>query len=201
MVTRRRRHRLLGRARDQHGLGAEPRQRRGDGMALLARGAVGDDSARGRSARGSGRWSPGRAGRSAPRRREEFLDRGDDLQRLGHAAHADSPQARSPASGPTWRTPRAVSVAKFACVAACSHIMKFIAGATSTGLSVASSVVEARSSAMPAAICAMRSAWPGRRREDRLPATGGYGPSRSRRSARRDPIDLVLAAGPRPRAA
>ena len=39
-------------------------------------------------------------------------------------------------------------------VAACSHMRTFIAGATSTGLSVASSSVEARSSAIPAAMFA-----------------------------------------------
>ena len=40
----------------------------------------------------------------------------------------------------------------FACVAACCHIRTFIAGATSTRLSVASSSVVARSSASPAAM-------------------------------------------------
>src|SRR3546814_3321371 len=44
------------------------------------------------------------------------------------------------------------------CVAACSHIRTFIAGAASTGLSVASSSVVARSSACPVAIFASRSA-------------------------------------------
>ena len=43
-------------------------------------------------------------------------------------------------------------------VAACSHIFTFIAGTTSTGLSVASIIVVPRSSAMPAAILAIRSA-------------------------------------------
>ena len=41
-----------------------------------------------------------------------------------------------------------------ACVAACSHMRTFIAGAASTGLSVASSSVVARSSPIPAAIFA-----------------------------------------------
>ena len=45
-----------------------------------------------------------------------------------------------------------------AAVAACCHMRTFIAGATTTGLSVASSKVVARSSAMPAAIFASRSA-------------------------------------------
>ena len=63
------------------------------------------------------------------------------------------PQARSPASGPTRRTPRARSVAAFACVAGCCHMFTFMAGATSTGARVASSTAVTRSSASP---CAMR---------------------------------------------
>ncbi len=46
----------------------------------------------------------------------------------------------------------------FAWVAACSHIRTFIAGATNTGLSVASSTVAARSFASPPAIRASKSA-------------------------------------------
>ena len=56
----------------------------------------------------------------------------------------------------TKRTPRDVSVATFACVAGFFHMRVFMAGATSTGASQASSVVLATSSAMPAAILAMR---------------------------------------------
>ena len=48
-----------------------------------------------------------------------------------------------------------------ATVAGCCHIRTFIAGATSTGLSVASSTVAARSSASPAAMRASRSALAG----------------------------------------
>ena len=59
------------------------------------------------------------------------------------------PQASAPASGPTKATPRARSVARFACVAGCSHMFTFIAGATSTGARVASSTVVTRSSARP----------------------------------------------------
>ena len=53
--------------------------------------------------------------------------------------------------------PRFLSVSTFAAVAACDHMRTFIAGATSTGLSVASRTVEARSSARPAAMRATRS--------------------------------------------
>ena len=70
----------------------------------------------------------------------------------------NSPQAMSPSFGPTNSTPSRFSVARFLCVAAWFHIRTFIAGAISTGLSVASKVVEARSSARPAAALAIRSA-------------------------------------------
>jgi len=66
--------------------------------------------------------------------------------------------AIAPSSGPTTATPRATSAAMFACVAGCCHIRTFIAGATSTRLSVASNNVDARSSASPAAIFARMSA-------------------------------------------
>ena len=66
--------------------------------------------------------------------------------------------AIAPSSGPTTWMPRAVSSAMLAVVAACCHMRTFIAGATSTGLSVASSNVDARSSASPAAIFASMSA-------------------------------------------
>ena len=73
----------------------------------------------------------------------------------------NSPQAISPSSGPTNRTPSACTWAMLRWVAACSHIRTFIAGATSTGVSVASNRVEARSSARPPAILASKSAVPG----------------------------------------
>ncbi len=69
-----------------------------------------------------------------------------------------SPQAMSPSFGPTASTPSHVSVARFRCVAGCCHIRTFIAGAIRTRVSVASSSVEARSSARPCAIRAIRSA-------------------------------------------
>ena len=69
-----------------------------------------------------------------------------------------SPQAMSPSSGPTTSTPSRSSVLRFRCVAGCSHIRTFMAGAISTRLSVAISRVEARSSACPFAIFAIRSA-------------------------------------------
>ena len=67
----------------------------------------------------------------------------------------------SPSSGPTKRTPRALSVARFAWVAGCCHIRTFIAGAASVSLSVASSTVAARSSARPWAILARKFALAG----------------------------------------
>ena len=54
--------------------------------------------------------------------------------------------------------PSALSVARLRCVAGCSHMRTFIAGAASTCLSAASSTAVARSSARPCAILARRSA-------------------------------------------
>ena len=69
-----------------------------------------------------------------------------------------SPHAIGPSSGSMTVTPRTRKVAMLAWVAACCHMRTFIAGTTTTGLSVASNTVVARSSAMPAAILATRSA-------------------------------------------
>ncbi len=69
-----------------------------------------------------------------------------------------SPQAMAPSSGPTMETPSCFKVARFRWVAGCSHMRTFMAGAISTALSVASRVVEARSSAWPLAALAIRSA-------------------------------------------
>src|SRR5207247_2215850 len=71
------------------------------------------------------------------------------------------PYAGSPKPGPTRLTPRASSVAKLACAAGWAHIIRFIVGAISTGLSEASNAVVARSSAAPVAIRAIRSALAG----------------------------------------
>ena len=76
----------------------------------------------------------------------------------GRRPGPNSPHAISPSAGSITRTPSAFSCATLRWVAACSHMRTFIAGATTTGLSVASSSVVARSSAMPAAILASRSA-------------------------------------------
>jgi hypothetical protein len=70
----------------------------------------------------------------------------------------NSPQAMAPLSGPTKATPSALRVSMLRWVAGCSHIRTFMAGAISTGLSVASRVVEARSPARPLAALAIRSA-------------------------------------------
>ena len=72
-----------------------------------------------------------------------------------------SPHASSPEPGPTRTTPRISRVAKFAWVAGCPHIIRFIVGAISTGLSEARRAVVARSSASPAAMRAIRSALAG----------------------------------------
>ena len=105
-----------------------------------------------------GRPTPGgKAGsRSAGQR---ALDRGDDRQRLRHAAGPDIRRrpCRRRRARRRRRRPRA-GVATLRWVAGCSHMRKFIAGATSARLSVASSKVVARSSASPCAMRARRSA-------------------------------------------
>ena len=65
-----------------------------------------------------------------------------------------SPQARMPVPGPTNRTPRFRRVSTFCRVASAVHMPVFMAGATSTGAFVASTVVLSMSSAMPQAILA-----------------------------------------------
>jgi hypothetical protein len=72
-----------------------------------------------------------------------------------------SPSASAPAAGPSTRTPRAVSVATFACVAGFFHIAQFIAGATAIGAVVARQSVANRSSARPWASRARKSALAG----------------------------------------
>ena len=69
-----------------------------------------------------------------------------------------SPHAIAPFSGPIIVIPSDLSIATFRWVAGFNHIRTFIAGAASTGLSVASRIVEARSSARPPAILARISA-------------------------------------------
>ena len=63
-----------------------------------------------------------------------------------------------PSSGPTKTTPSFCKMAALRWVAGCSHMRKFIAGATRIFLSVARSRVEARSLARPCAILARMSA-------------------------------------------
>src|SRR2546430_2632371 len=61
-------------------------------------------------------------------------------------------QAIVPSLGPMKEMPRFFSISTLATVAACVHMRTFIAGAASTGLSVESNTVEARSSAKPDAM-------------------------------------------------
>ncbi len=70
----------------------------------------------------------------------------------------NSPQAIGPSSGSITAIPRSRSAVILAWVAGFSHIRTFIAGIAMTGLSVASSSVVARSSAIPWVILASRSA-------------------------------------------
>ena len=118
------------------------RERRGDRMSLPPAGTIGDVAHRidrlVRRSAGDQRMSPasGRAGASSASIAARIA--GGSASRPG----PNSLQAIAPSSGPTTWMPRDASSAMFACVAACSHMRTFIAGATSTGLSVASSSVE-----------------------------------------------------------
>ena len=69
------------------------------------------------------------------------------------------PQASSPRSGPTVRTrPVPSRRRRLSCTSGCSHMLTFIAGASSTGARLASTTAASRSSAIPAAKRAMASA-------------------------------------------
>ena len=71
---------------------------------------------------------------------------------IGQAAGADVAAGQAARlSGSTTCTPLDRRTARLSCTAACSHISVCIAGATSTGARVASSVLVSRSSLMPAA--------------------------------------------------
>ena len=72
-----------------------------------------------------------------------------------------SPQAWSPGAGPASSTPSLRSCETFLCVAALSHIWRFIAGAIISGQSRARHSVESRSSARPCTTLAMKFAEPG----------------------------------------
>ena len=95
---------------------------------------------------------------SGPAAAERGLDRREDRLGLGQAARAIFAARHLAFVGLDDVTPSARSRATLRRVASCCHIRTFIAGAASTFLSVASSRVVARSSAIPAAIFASRSA-------------------------------------------
>ena len=87
------------------------------------------------------------------------FDGGDDLGRLGHAAGAEFAAGHLAVIGADEGDAVALQVSRHCAGSPHGvHMRTFIAGAISTGLSVASSAVEARSSARPCAILAMRSA-------------------------------------------
>ena len=95
------------------------------------------------------------SGDDASSSRSPSTSSGTSARRPGPASPRS---AISPTLGPTKCTPSASSSATLRRVAGLSHMRGFMAGATSTGLSVAISTQEARSSAWPPAILASRSA-------------------------------------------
>ena len=64
---------------------------------------------------------------------EQDVAAGEDLLRLGHASEARLALGQFALAGPMRSTPRSTSRCTLACVAGCSHIRTFIAGAASTG--------------------------------------------------------------------
>ena len=104
-------------------------------------GAVADEAHRverlARAARGDQHPHARRAGAARPS--GDHLDRREELRRLREpadpplSARRERPRCRA---STTW-TPRARSVSRFACVAGCSYMRLFIAGASSTGLAQA----------------------------------------------------------------
>ena len=146
----------------QRHVGAGGGRRRGDGVALLAGGAVGDIAHRiDRLVRRAGgdqhalalEQLRGAVRQQAARRRRRF-----PAARPCGRGRARSASAISPSLGPTSATPSAASCARLRCVALFAHICGFIAGASRIFASVASSTAVARSSAWPPASLAIRSA-------------------------------------------
>ena len=134
----------------------------GDGVALLAGRAVGDVAHRidrlvGRPGGHQHALARQRAG-ALPQAAPAPPRRSPAAPPCGRAP-ASPLSAISPAFGPTNATPSAASCAMFRCVAPLlAHMCGFIAGASRISWSVASSTAEARSSARPFAIFAIRSA-------------------------------------------
>ena len=155
--------REIDRPGDQHRLGARARQRRRrwhspacreERLAMKRTGSIG-------SLRGSGGDQHPPAGQAVRAGGAKCcFDGRKDLQPArpsGPGRTRRRPSRRS--LGPTSSTPSASRLRRLRWVAGVlSHIRTFIAGAISTGLSVASSAVEARSLARPFAILAIRSA-------------------------------------------
>ena len=138
---------------DQRDVGPPPGGHLGDGVALLARRAVGDDAHRvdrlPGAAGGDQHPHPGEVARPrrehAPRPRRRCRRDRRGVPRRRRRRRGDR------TSGSTTCTPRRRSVARLSWTAGCSHISVCIAGATSTGARVASSVAVSRSSEIPAA--------------------------------------------------
>ncbi len=134
-------------------VGARPRQGRGDGIALLAGGAVGEEAHRierlMRRPRRHQRFEPS----SGPGVAKRAFDRGHDLQRLGHAARTEFTARHLAVIGADEETPSRFKVAKLRRAGGLCHMRTFIAGAIRIFLSVASSAVDARSLASPPPAC------------------------------------------------
>jgi hypothetical protein len=98
--------------------------------------------------------SPSRSCRPVPVPRPASTSETASTMRAGSASlpAPTSPPARRPSSGSTTCTPRARSRAMLSATAGCSHISLCMAGQTTTGARVASSVFVSRSSLSPAGV-------------------------------------------------
>ncbi len=129
-------------------------------MALLARGAIGDEAhgIDGLVSRPRCDERLAALKRALPSLRKNASIGGEDRLRLGHAAQAEFAARHVALVGPDGHdavVDKACEIALRRGVMPHAHIHR---GRDQTGLSVASSAVEARSSARPAAILAIRSA-------------------------------------------
>ena len=135
----------------QRDRGAAGRGLFGQGVALLARGAVGDEADgvdRLAGAAGGDDHAAGPASDGGVSRRRTASS---TIRRIGQAALAQITAGQPSLAGATTRRPSRRAWPGCRCTAGCSHISVCIAGQTMTGARVASSVAVSRSLEMPAA--------------------------------------------------
>ena len=125
----------------------------GEGVPLLARGAVADEAhgvdGLARAAGGDEHAQPGQVG-AADGSPEQHLGHGrDDRAGLGQPAGADVAAGEATVLGRHDVHAPGASMSRLSCTAGCSHISVCIAGQTITGARVASSTLVSRSFEYP----------------------------------------------------